>query len=221
MAFFQSRTGVERSAQNTGWQRYHIANRPLRNDRPPLHFVSTEPSPNRTPKQRGYTLVELLITTGIVALALSAASYSGLNELIERHRRQVSLQEVMRLVQFARSEAVNRQQSITLCALDDASTCTASWTGNTVAVFRDADYNRRVDPGEALRAVHWPASRGSLQWRASLGRKHLEFSAMGSTAQNGSFLLCHRDGDKAADLVITLNRGGRPYVNGDTRRRCR
>ena len=165
--------------------------------------------------ESGHSLLELLVVSA--ALAIITQAGLGLFELVERNRRWQAVAELQRLVNFTRSAAVNRQQAVTLCALDSEGACTGAWTGRDVAVFTDSDRNRRVDEGELLRREHWPNQHGQLYWRASLGRYYLEYSEMGSTHQNGSFLLCR---DASVRLVMKINRGGRPYVADAAGQEC-
>ncbi len=167
---------------------------------------------------RGYTLLDLLIATTIAGLLLQASF--GLGALIHRERQMLAVRELQRLVQFARGQAVNLQREVLLCALDEEQACDGRWDGREVAVFSDLDRDKRLDPGEALYLDHWPVDRGRLAWRASLGRDYLAFSAMGSTHQNGSFVLCFARQGEQPDIVLTLNRGGRPYLNTPGGRRC-
>lgn len=164
----------------------------------------------------GYGLLELLITATIAACCIQAGL--GLFDLVERNRRWQVAAELQRLVLYARGEAVSRQQAVTLCALDGEGACQRDWDGRDIAVFADINGNRRLDDGEALRLSHWPQNRGRLRWRAALGRRYLEYSELGSTHQNGSFVYCQ--GREQATLVILVNRGGRPYVGDPKGRHC-
>lgn len=159
-------------------------------------------------------MLQLLIAAGITAAGIHAGL--GLTELVERNRRLLAASELQRLLAFARAEAVNRQQHITLCAVDGAGACSRDWRDGEIAVFADANRNRRLDDGEALRLSHWDGQR--VQWRAALGRSYLQFSEMGDTSQNGSFILC---GDTGAKLVLRINRGGRPYLAEPAGYACR
>ncbi len=177
-------------------------------------------SPGALPARHtgGYTLLELLLVMAVSGILLQTSL--GLWSLVDRQRQSLSVLELQRLVQFARGQAVNLQRDVTLCALDAQQACSKRWDGNQVAVFTDLDRDRKLDSGEALQLAQWPAERGRLAWRASLGRKYLVFSAMGSTHQNGSFVLCFDEAGERPDVVLTLNRGGRPYLNEPGKRRC-
>ena len=166
----------------------------------------------------GYSLVELLSVTAILAVCVSAGA--GLAELVERERRVATVMDLRRLIAFARSEAVNRQRPVTLCAVDHSGKCSADWSGRDVVIFTDSDDDLRPTGEEVIRREHWHSRRGTLVWRAAWRREYLQYQALGNTHQNGSFLLCHPDGDLNADLVLTVNRGGRPYQNDTSGRRC-
>ena len=165
---------------------------------------------------RGYTLLELLVTGAAAALCINAGL--ALFEMVERNRRWAASLEIHRLVMFARSEAVSRQRDVTLCAVDAEGACRRDWSGLDVAVFTDLDGDGRLDDGEALLVTHWPQARGRLRWRAALARPYLRYSALGSTYQNGSFVFYRKGLD--AELVISVNRGGRPYVAKPAGYRC-
>ncbi|MEM0955720.1 MAG: GspH/FimT family protein [Pseudomonadota bacterium] len=177
----------------------------------------------RLRRSRGYSLLELLIASAIVAILLQASAGGGLQEMVLRNERQVAAQELMRLIQFSRSEAINRGDWITLCAIDSSGQCRADWTDREVVVFQDLDANRRLNAerGEiALQRMRWPEDRGALQWRAALRYPAVTYSPIGSALQNGSFTLCQHGAGKQANWVLSINRGGRPYMNTRARRQC-
>ena len=159
----------------------------------------------------GYTLLELLIVLAIVGMLPTWGA--GFSELLARERRFQAVLELRRELNYARSTAVNLQADITLCAIDPGGVCQREWSGLDVTTFRDNNHNRRLDDGEVLRRVNWPARRGQLTWRASLRRRYIVFQAGGNTAQNGSFFFCPSGGGPTNATVVTINRAGRNYAN--------
>ena len=159
----------------------------------------------------GYSLLELLVVLAVIGVVFSLGA--SLNNLLERERRFQAVLELRRALNYARSQAVVRQTAVTLCALDADQKCQRDWTGREFAVFVDADSDRRVDEGEALRLAHWAPERGTLVWRASLSRRYIIFGPGGNTSQNGSFYFCPRGGDSSTRVVV--NRGGRHYVHDE------
>ena len=169
-------------------------------------------------RSAAFTLIEILWALAILGVVLNLSM--GFSNIVERERRYLVQLELRRLVSYARAEAVSRGEAVTLCALDQGARCVREWSGRTVAVFADRNEDGRADDGEILRLSGWEESRGTVQWRAALGRPQLEFSPFGGTRQNGSFYLCRRGRGNPAELVLTLNRGGRPYVAETAGRRC-
>jgi len=167
---------------------------------------------------QGLTLPELLITLFLVALLYRLGA--GFGDFVERHRNFMAQLELRRELQYARAQAVTRETPVTLCALDSRERCRRSWQGGDIGTFIDYNGNHRLDPGEALRRIHWPAQRGRVEWRAALGRRYLVFKPGGDTAQNGSFLICRRGRSQLADTAVVVNRGGRAYVDEARGRRC-
>ncbi|MGR9072882.1 MAG: GspH/FimT family pseudopilin [Gammaproteobacteria bacterium] len=72
-------------------------------------------------RQRGLTLIELLIAVGVVAvlLALAVPSFSG---LIERKRLEGATEKMVADFQFARSEAIKRNTEIFI-SFDEGDQC--------------------------------------------------------------------------------------------------
>ena len=203
----------------TGHHTYSRSNR-----EPPLRCVRRCTHRHaRMPQQRGYNLLEMLIASAVVVVMLNASMSGGLQQLVLRNERQVAVQELMRLIQFSRSEAINRGAWVTLCAIDASGQCRAEWTNSDVVVFLDDNADRRLDAGGqelALQRMYWQADRGRLHWRAALRYPAVTYSPIGSALQNGSFILCQDATGDGADMVLSINRGGRPYVNTRARKGC-
>lgn len=100
-------------------------------------------------KLQGFTLIELLVVLAIVAImmAIGVPSY----RFIANTSRVAS--EVNALVgdmQFARSEAIKRGMSVSLCAAaSSACTGATSWNSGWI-VFTDTNGNGALDTGDAI-----------------------------------------------------------------------
>ncbi|MEP5766313.1 MAG: GspH/FimT family protein [Halieaceae bacterium] len=179
----------------------------------------------RDRRRCGFSLIELLLVTALVALLVNTGG--GMYSLLERQRSYVTVLELRRMINYARSEAVHRETRVTLCAIASDGRCQRHWSGREIATFVDANRNYQLDPGEAIRQVYWPDERGKLVWRAALRRRYLVFNPGGDTAQNGSFILCQKkrgspiaQARRGADVVVVVNRGGRNYVAEPGSRSC-
>ena len=78
-------------------------------------------------KQRGFTLIELLVTIAMVGIlaALAAPSFSS---AILSNKLTTTANSFMSSALFARSEAIKRNVSVTLCRSTDGLSCATSGT---------------------------------------------------------------------------------------------
>ena len=95
----------------------------------------------RAAGQRGFTILELVVTATIVAI-LSAAAMPFLGELVRGQRIKTAISDINASVIYARSEAIKRNQNVAICASTDGAACAGAtnWaTGWIVFVDADAD----------------------------------------------------------------------------------
>ncbi|MBY4598411.1 GspH/FimT family pseudopilin [bacterium BD-1] len=89
-----------------------------------------------SPRPSGFTLLELVITVAVLAVALGIAipSFQGITN---RNRLTSVANEVVAAMQLARMEAIRRNQRVVMCPSTDGSTCSgANWLR---MVVREAD----------------------------------------------------------------------------------
>lgn len=111
-------------------------------------------------KAEGFTLFELLVVVALLALTASLA-IPGLHSLLVYGRRATEINRLNRDLSYARSEAIVRGQTVTVCTSRDGVSCSteSDWDGGWIVfVDRDADLER--DPGEQLLRVK-PAFTGN------------------------------------------------------------
>lgn len=165
----------------------------------------------------GLTLVELLVVLAItiIMLTLSASSFST---LLQREQGLQAISTFSNLFRFARTMAVQYQAPVTVCALDSASACNRDWDeGREVVVFIDNNNNHRLEPGDnLLRNLDWPAHKGKVRWRASLGRRYITFLELGNTWQNGTLYYCPTNKEIKFARALVVSHTGRSYHPGDS-----
>lgn len=94
-------------------------------------------------QQTGMTLIELMVTMGVVAILATVAAPS-LQTMIERNQLQTLTNNMVSNLYFARSEAAKRGFNVGLCASDNTqSACdsSASTFANGWIIFTDYDRN--------------------------------------------------------------------------------
>jgi len=155
---------------------------------------------------QGFTLVELMVTVSVLAIVLGVG-VPGFQELIQNNRMTVSVNDMVTDLNLARSEAVKRGSSVTLCRRNDAGTaCNASgnWLSGWI-IFIDPDGDGTVDTGEQIIRV-----RGSLKGLTLLNfsRSRVTFSAQGfSQGFNGTITFCDSRGVSKAKGRVLSNTG--------------
>jgi len=93
---------------------------------------------------RGFTLIELLVTV-VVLIVLLVIGVPEYRRMTENNRQVAAINTIVGDLNLARSEAVKRGRTVTLCGSDDGATCnTANWESGWIA-FIDVDGNQAVD----------------------------------------------------------------------------
>ncbi|MEP9318215.1 GspH/FimT family pseudopilin [Pseudomonas sp. LABIM340] len=154
-------------------------------------------------RELGFTLVELLFTLAILAIALSIAAPS-FSELLHNQRASTATQELRNALDFARESAAHRGQPISIAAT--GGDWAAGWE-----VFADSGNSGVRAPQQPPLAAHGPLSGISIR-TDSTSRRYLHFTPRGNAIQpNGSFhastlTLC---GAGRTSYHIVFNKAGR------------
>jgi type IV fimbrial biogenesis protein FimT len=102
---------------------------------------------------KGLTLVELLVTIAVLGILLTIA-LPDLRSFVVSNRMSSDVNAFVGLVNYARSEAITRNQSVVICPKSDtAITCqnTQFWGQYEIQVFVDINDNgERNDPDDTL-----------------------------------------------------------------------
>ncbi len=157
----------------------------------------------------GYTLVEILTTTTLLAVLTTLAIQAG--QVIRREISSAELNDLMAALSYARSTAIKTEQTITICKSSDGQHCGqgAAWNDGWIT-FIDRDRNRVIDPDDELLRVHEALPVGN---RVHDGRGYyyyVIYKPDGSAWPNGTFTFCGPAGYRRA---IILYRTGRARVS--------
>ncbi|NEX17169.1 MAG: hypothetical protein C1943_11185 [Halochromatium sp.] len=161
----------------------------------------------------GITLIELVITLSIAAILMTIAvpSFQGLTRA---NRIAALTNELSSALQLARSEAITRGQTVTLCESDDILDATPScnpasgdnWNLGWL-VFVDNDNDGVLDAGEELLRVGQPSiEAATILSSGSNFADYIKFSSdgqsRGSSGPNGTIAICIAPDER--DLILNI-----------------
>lgn len=170
---------------------------------------------NKPLRINGFTLVELLITISILAIAMAVA-IPNMGIFISKLRVDNEISQLNRLILTARNTAINYEASTTVCPLDNNNNCTNDWTGE-ISVFIDNDGDGVLDAGDNDLVIK---VKEAIQQGDNLlyGQASLRYNQMGTilgAVAATPFRYCPKD-------YLELNRGivvaasGRSFATTDT-----
>jgi type IV fimbrial biogenesis protein FimT len=135
----------------------------------------------------GFTLIELMITIAVASVLLAIAVPS-FNQMIISGRLTAQSNEMVGAISLARSEAIKRNASVTLCRSTDATACaTAAGTWGTWII--------RTGAGTVVRQGAVNNFGGTLLMRSTLTNDQVVFGPDG---------LARTGGGTVADHTITV-----------------
>ena len=110
----------------------------------------------------------------------------------------------MGAINFARTEAIKRGQSITLCKSTTGDACstvnTIFWENGWIA-FVDSNADGDLDVGEGILQV-WPALPELYTLRSNAFPDFIRYTPLGATTTTGNFVTCHNSAEEGAKALI-------------------
>jgi len=104
-------------------------------------------------RQDGFTLVELMVTVtvSVILIAIAAPSFGT---LLLKRSVQVAADNLVSDLRFARTEAIKRSRTVSVCSATTPTACSAgaSWKDGWI-VFVDADGDGSLDEGDQILRV--------------------------------------------------------------------
>ncbi len=182
---------------------------------------------------RGFTLLELLVTV-LIAGILLAVGIPALTDSIERNRIVAEMRELNNNLAYARSEAVSSNTFVSVCARASNSACGTNWN-NGLLVFNDNGDSGRGDGirtnDEPLLRVYDGSGKKNVLTAVDItgqsinsiifnSRGALHASLVGATLSNRparlSFILCGQQKTLELARALILEITGRAIPSRDT-----
>lgn len=158
-----------------------------------------------SPRQQGFTLIELACAL-VIMLLLLKGSLTLFNDLLPHQRLVSDSNQLLGLLQEARQLALSGQQ-VLVCA--EGTDCSHFPVSQGAMLVIDSNHNFTRDSGESIARQLHLQDHERLTWHSFRNRPYLAYRSNGlSYFQNGHLLLCT---PKEASKVV-VNWIGRPRV---------
>jgi type IV fimbrial biogenesis protein FimT len=168
--------------------------------------------------QPGFTLIELMVTL-VVAVILATIAAPSFQNIIRNNRMATEANNLITALNLARSEAVKRGFTISLCKSSTSTSCGGTgvdWEdGWIVFVNNDNDSPAAVDAGETILRVYPSLSSGYTLRTNNNFTNFISYRPNGTSNNVGRFVLC-KDAGVSHSRVVFINIAGRAHVATDS-----
>ena len=158
---------------------------------------------------RGFTLVETVLTTAVLAV-LAALTLPAFGALLERQRASAAMGALSAQMQLARMAAITYRSPAVLCPSSDGETCDGGtdWSGGWI-LFLDPDGNQRPDTADEVLRIETAPDQPGVRVVATSGRPRVRYMPDGRSAgTNLTLSVCAVEGDLLGAVIV--NNMGRP-----------
>ena len=165
-------------------------------------------------KDRGFTLLELMVTLAVAAILVTVA-IPGFSNLIRNNQATAQANELLTALKIARNEALKRRVRVSVCSRKNPRTVPESCAGNTDwatgwLVFEDPNNNGVFDAGEELIRVGDITAGGSTLTATA---NDISYLTNGLSSAAVTFTLTPSDCRGKQKKVIRVNVTGRARVD--------
>ena len=175
-------------------------------------------------RQRGFTLVELLVTLAVtvVLMALAAPTF---RTLLLKRTVQAAADALVSDLRLARSEAIKRSATVSVCSSADGAACSngAAWRSGWI-VFVDTDGDGNLDADDTVLRVQdaWNAVASIASANPAGDRRFFTFQATGMARAATQTFFITPTGQAAAELsrLVCVSMQGRAALRASGSATC-
>lgn len=160
---------------------------------------------------RGFTLLELIVTMTVAAIVMVLA-VPAFDTLIARNTKAAIINSLRSSIYIGRSEAIKRNQSVTICPTENNLDCSADWNRGWM-VFIDADRDGQMTGGstDLIRTETPPVGTPQITW--TFKANYLQFTPSGglraklgdSVEPSGQFDIIDADNAEKTSMIVARN----------------
>lgn len=150
---------------------------------------------------KGFTAVELVVTTALVSI-VSLFAIPSISKTIESNKISSDVQKVLSIISTARSKAISQHSEFTICGDELPKKCSRNWRKLKVL----------TSDKKLVHKARLTSNLSSVNWFAFQNKPGLTIAATGFTShQNGTLYLCHST-HKDLSRAIVISKSGRASV---------
>jgi type IV fimbrial biogenesis protein FimT len=165
--------------------------------------------PTRTPKNLGFTLIEMLVAVAVTVILATIAIPSFRNASLSSQLRSAA-NDFIASANFARSEAIKRGAAVTMCVSADGSTCIAGRWEQGWIVLSSTTVGTTVITSVLQ---HEAAAPNGFKISATGSVANLSFQPIGVGAKPATLTVCRATPTVGTqERVVTLDATGRAWL---------
>lgn len=161
-------------------------------------------------KQRGFTLIELMVVI-IIAAILLAIAVPSFSTLIKRNNVDSLQSKFSSSLATARTEAASRNRIVTICGSANETNCTGgSWNAGWI-IFEDINNNGVFDGTDVMIDVYRNSGQYTIHPKNAGDDNYISFNSQGfmsGNAENRLFIICDPDKEAIYARGLFVNRSG-------------
>lgn len=171
---------------------------------------------------RGFTLIELIVTVAVISVLLTLGVPS-LQTFLKSNRLTAHTNAIVGTLQLARTEAIKRSGIVVLCGSTNLTSCnSSSWENGWIVFFDDgADAASAITSAptgsDAILRVNEPLKGGTtIRGFEFTNLSFVSFNNQGRVNSKGSFIICDSDGTLIKAKGINIGLTGMVSLAADT-----
>lgn len=162
----------------------------------------------RSIRNRGFTLIEMMVTVALLAILIAAVTPS-FRGLLRDNQAATQANALVTSLMLARSEAIKRNAPVVMCRSNTGTSCAGSDWADGWILWADTDGDTTIDSGEILQVQEDLAGNFTLTATGASFTYRPDGSVSGAA---DSFELLPPDGDADYGRCVAVDVTGRPSV---------
>ena len=169
---------------------------------------------NPDTQQKGFTLIELMITVFIVAV-LASLAVPSLTGLLARRSAAAAADALVSDIRLTRSEAVKRSTRVVICASANGTSCSGAgglWRNGWIIYIPVAANGNFASGDEIIKVQDAMSSMVSIADTDGTSRYRFIFEATGWAKSSSQTFFAKPNGDSSASRLVCVSNNGRAGI---------